>query len=159
MMIAVNRRKFAAGVALLPFLASHASAQASLPAMRVSKDPNCGCCGAWVDYLKVNGFSVDVVETADLNRIKTALGVPPVLWSCHTAEIGGYVIEGHVPADTIRRLLAERPAAIGLAVAGMPASAPGMDVPGASDAYEVVLFGPSVQKRYARYQGRREIVN
>ena len=94
-----------------------------------------------------------------MDRVKAALGVPEALQSCHTAEIGGYVIEGHVPADAIRRLLTEKPQAIGLAVGGMPQSAPGMDIPGASDLYEVTLFGGTVQKRYARYQGLREIPN
>jgi hypothetical protein len=81
------------------------------------------------------------------------------LQSCHSADIGGYVVEGHVPADAIRRLLTERPQATGLAVAGMPSSAPGMDVPGAYDIYDVTLFGPSVQRRYAHYQGLREIAD
>ena len=157
-MTSLTRRKFAIGAALLPFLAERGFAQTALPKMTVSKDPNCGCCGGWVDYLRADGFAVDVVDTADLTAIKTRLGVPEALQSCHTAEIGGYVIEGHVPAATIRRLLTEKPRAIGLAVPGMPASSPGMDVPGAADAYDVVLFSTSTQKRYARFQGRREIV-
>lgn len=158
-MTILTRRKFAAGVALLPFLAHPGRAQTALPKMTVTKDPNCGCCGSWIKYLRANGFSVDIVDTTDMDRIKVGLGVPAALQSCHTAEIGGYVIEGHVPADTIRRLLTERPQATGLAVAGMPASAPGMDVPGATDVYDVTLFGASGQNRYARYQGLREISN
>lgn len=154
-----TRRQFAAGVALLPLLGSAGRAQMALPKMTVAKDPSCGCCGSWVNYLRGNGFSVDIVENTNMDRVKAALGVPATLQSCHTAEIGGYVIEGHVPADAIRHLLTEKPQAVGLAVAGMPPSAPGMDVAGASDIYEVTLFGAPGQKRYARYQGRREIPN
>ena len=152
-----TRRQFAAGVALLPLLASAGQAQTALPKMTVAKDPSCSCCGSWTQYLRANGFAVDVVVRTDMDRVKAGLGVPEALQSCHTAEIGGYVVEGHVPADAIRRLLSEKPQGIGLAVAGMPSSAPGMDVPGASDIYEVTLFGGPVQKRYARYQGLREI--
>lgn len=154
----MTRRSFAAAV-LLPFAVGVATAQTALPNMTVNKDPNCGCCDGWVRHLRANGFSVDVIETADLVPLKTRLGVPEALQSCHTAEIGGYVIEGHVPAATIRRLLKEKPRATGLAVPGMPASAPGMDVPGATDVYEVTLFDAAAQRRYARYQGLREIAN
>jgi hypothetical protein len=152
-----TRRQFTAGLAALPMLAAAGRAQAELPKMTVAKDPSCSCCGSWVQYLRGNGFAVDVVVRTDMDRVKGAFGVPEPLWSCHTAEIGGFVIEGHVPADAIRRLLAEKPSAIGLAVAGMPQSAPGMDVPGATDVYEVTLFGGGAPKRYARYQALREI--
>lgn len=158
-MTSLNRRKLVAAIALLPLVVGSAHAAPAPPKMTVSKDPNCGCCGAWVDYLRADGFSVDVVERVDMDRIKADLGVPAALQSCHTAKIGNYVIEGHVPADAIRRLLSEQPQVTGLAVPGMPASAPGMDVPGANDVYEAVLFGPSGQKRYARYQGRRKLAN
>jgi hypothetical protein len=158
-MMIFTRRQFAAGVALLPLQASVGRAQTALPKMTVAKDPSCSCCGSWTRYLRANGFSVDIVENTNMDRVKAGLGVPAALQSCHTAEIGGYVIEGHVPADAIRRLLTEKPQAIGLAVAGMPSSAPGMNVPGASDIYAVTLFGAAVQKRYARYQGLREIPN
>jgi hypothetical protein len=158
-MTVLSRRQFAAGVALLPFMAYSGRAQTALPKMTVAKDPSCSCCGSWIKYLRAKGFSVDIVESSNMDRIKADFGVPAALQSCHTAEIGGYVIEGHVPADTIRRLLTERPQAIGVAVAGMPSSAPGMDVPGASDIYDVMLFTASMQKRYARYQGLREVAN
>jgi hypothetical protein len=154
-----TRRQFAAGVAVLPFLAAPGRARTALPKMTVAKDPSCSCCGSWVKYLRGNGFVVDVVESTDMDLVKAALRVPANLQSCHSADIGGYVVEGHVPADAIRRLLTEKPQAIGLAVAGMPSSAPGMDVPGASDIYDVTLFGASAQKRYARYRGLREVAN
>jgi len=158
-MMVISRREFAVGIASMPFLSKAGSAQTTLPKMIVSKDPSCSCCGSWVKYLKRNDFIAEIVETENMESIKAELGVPETLWSCHTAEIGGYVIEGHVPADIIRRLLVERPQSIGVAVAGMPSSAPGMDVPGASDIYEVTLFDASTQKRYARFQGLREISN
>lgn len=153
----VTRRGFSFGVMALPFAAGTGWAQSNLPKMTVTKDPNCGCCGGWVDYLRKAGLTVDVVENADLDPVKKKLGVPDDLASCHTAEIGGYVIEGHVPYPSIRKLLTEKPRATGLAVPGMPQSSPGMDVPGATDAYDVILFGPSGQKRYARFQGHKEI--
>lgn len=154
----LSRRELVLGIALLPVTAG-ASRGAALPKMTVTKDPNCGCCGSWIDYLRADGFTVDVIENAEIGRLKAELGVPAALQSCHTARIGNYVVEGHVPADAIRRLLTEQPRAIGLAVPGMPASAPGMDVPGADDAYDVVLFGASERKRYARYRGRRKLAN
>lgn len=155
----MSRREFAVGIALFPFLQNVGNAQTALPKMIVSKDPSCSCCGSWVHYLRRNGFAVDVVENTNMQRIKFALGVPESLWSCHTAEIDGYIVEGHVPADIIRRLLTERPQAVGVAVAGMPSSAPGMDVPGATDVYDVTLFGTLRQVHYARFQGLRELSN
>ena len=90
--------------------------------------------------------------------MKVRLGVPDDLASCHTAEVGGYVIEGHVPADAIKRLLAEKPQAKGLAVLGMPIGSPGMEVEGVEDdTYDVVLFGPAGQKTFARYKGIRTL--
>lgn len=155
----LTRRRFAAGLAALPLLAQVPHAQAALPKMVVNKDPACGCCGGWIDYLKADGFAIDVVESAAMDKVKADLGVPVSLQSCHTAKIDGYVIEGHVPAGAIRRLLAEKPRATGLAVPGMPASSPGMDIPGAADAYDVILFGPAGQQRYGRYRGRHAIAN
>ncbi len=153
----MTRRGFAIGLAALPLVAVRGEAATGLPKMSVSKDPNCGCCAAWVDYLRAAGFDVAVTDTPDIHGVKARLGVPNDLASCHTAEIGGYVIEGHVPEPTIRKLLAEKPAATGLAVPGMPQSSPGMDVPGVNDAYDVILFGPQGRRRYARFVGRREI--
>jgi hypothetical protein len=131
---------------------------AALPKMVVTRDPNCGCCGAWIAHVKAAGFPVEVVETVDLAPLKAKLGVPQVLTSCHTAEVGGYVVEGHVPADAIKRLLVERPEATGLAVPGMPAGSPGMEAPGGkAETYHVVLFGAGAQRVFARYHGSREV--
>ena len=108
-------------------VATGASAAAPKPAINVSKDPNCGCCTGWVEHLRNNGFTATVTDTKDMPAVKTRLGVPEKLASCHTAEIAGYVIEGHVPAHAINRLLAEKPKARGLAVPGMPIGSPGME--------------------------------
>lgn len=101
-------------------------AHAEQPLLTMYKTPNCGCCVDWVDYLKEEGFEVRVFDRKDLTPIKQAAGVTPQMASCHTALIDGYVIEGHVPAGPIRKLLAERPATRGLAVPGMPLNSPGM---------------------------------
>ena len=126
--------------------------------MVISKDPNSGCCSGWVEHVRAAGFDTRLHELSDLAPVKARLAIPPALAACHTAEIDGYVIEGHVPAAVIRRLLAERPTATGLAVPGMPIGSPGMETPGAPDElYDVILFGPSVQKVYARFKGTQEI--
>lgn len=132
--------------------ASSARAGASLPKVIVNKDPNCGCCQKWADHLSAADFPVEVVAKADLAALKARLGVTDELKSCHTAEVGGYVLEGHVPADAVLRLLRERPAAVGLAVPGMPAGSPGMEG-GAAETYDVILFGMDFRKIYARYRG------
>lgn len=112
-----------------PAKASPATVDPALPVAIVHKTASCGCCGVWVDHLKAAGFQVDVRDTDDMHPIKVRLGVPVGKASCHTAEIGGYVVEGHIPAADIKRLLAERPAARGLVLPGMPAGSPGMEMP------------------------------
>ncbi|WP_200889956.1 DUF411 domain-containing protein [Lysobacter sp. A03] len=101
----------------------------TLPLMVVSKSASCGCCHLWVEHMQKAGFEVEVVNTEELNPIKQRVGVPYGKGSCHTAEVGGYFVEGHVPAADIKRLLAERPDAKGLVVPGMPAGSPGMELP------------------------------
>lgn len=96
------------------------------PAITVYKTPNCGCCTKWVDYLRDEGFEVKAVNQSNLTPLKQKAGVTPDMASCHTAMVDGYVIEGHVPASAIRRLLEERPSTRGLAVPGMPQNSPGM---------------------------------
>lgn len=103
-------------------------AQAGIPLV-VYKDPSCGCCEAWIAYMKANGFTTAVTSTRDMDSVKRARGVPESLASCHTALVGGYVIEGHVPAGDVKKLLAQKPKGIlGLTIPGMPQSAPGMDM-------------------------------
>ena len=121
----------------------------------VHKDPNCGCCGAWAKHLEAAGLAVRVRETSDLTSIRRRLGVPDDLAACHTAEVGGYVLEGHVPVIAIRRFLEERPDAAGLAVAGMPAGSPGMN--GIPERYPVVLFGSGWRRTYMQFVGLEAI--
>nr|WP_230411750.1 DUF411 domain-containing protein [Denitromonas iodatirespirans] len=116
------------------------TALAAGPAATMYKDPNCGCCSRWAEHMRAAGFAVKEVPSADMGRIKAQLGVPEALGSCHTARIGNYVIEGHVPAADVKRLLAEQPAgARGLSAPGMPMGSPGMEG-GTPDRYEVVQF-------------------
>lgn len=118
----------------------------------VYKDPNCGCCGAWAEHMRDKGFAVREVATREMELVKSEAGVPRALGSCHTATVAGYVIEGHVPADDVRRLLDERPALVGLAVPGMPQGSPGMEGPYPPQRYEVVGFdGKGGTKVYARH--------
>jgi hypothetical protein len=156
-----SRRAFiAAAAASTAASASWQSALAAetLPKMTVTRDPNCGCCGNWVTHVTAAGFPVEVVEVPDVAPLKERLGVPDPLASCHTAEIGGYVVEGHVPAEAIKRLLTERPKATGLAVAGMPVGSPGMEVAGQQpDSYDVVIFSAGRQNVFARYRGLRQV--
>ncbi len=125
----------------LATLALPAWAAPARPRVDVWKDPNCGCCGDWVKHLEAEGFAVRVFATgADAARRR--LGLPDAYASCHTALVAGYVLEGPVPATDIRRLLADKPKALGLAVPGMPVGSPGMDGPvyqGRRDPYEVLL--------------------
>jgi hypothetical protein len=128
----------------------------ALPEVTVHRDPGCGCCGAWIEHLRRAGFPVKVVQTRDLASVRKRLNVPADLGSCHTAEVQGYVVEGHVPAAAVRQLLAQKPEAVGLAVPGMPIGSPGMEG-GAAETYEVVLFGPQGRRTFARYRGDREL--
>lgn len=121
-------------------VATPAATDAGLPLVVVHKSPACGCCEAWVTHMKSAGFPVEVKNVDNLDAIKTKVGVPYAKGSCHTAEVGGYFVEGHVPAADVKRLLAERPQARGLTVPGMPAGSPGMEVPdGAVQPYDVEL--------------------
>lgn len=123
-----------------------AAPTASGPAVTVWKSPTCGCCGEWVSYMRRKGYAVAVHVVDDPYEIKQRLGVPDELWSCHTALIDGYVVEGHVPEMAIVKLLAERPALKGIALPGMPEGSPGMDgVPGR---YRVVGFTADGRSRF-----------
>jgi hypothetical protein len=122
----------------------------------VHKDPDCGCCAGWVRHLEAAGFTVTVEETADLEPLKKRLGVPDDLTACHTAEVDGYVLEGHVPAAAVRRLLERRPTATGLAVPGMPAGSPGMEG-GVPQRYGVVLFGANSRQPFMHFVGTNNV--
>lgn len=116
-----------------------AQAEIQGPVVTVYKSPTCGCCSKWVEHMKANGFEVRAVDLDDLTEVKQASGVPIPLRTCHTAIVGDYVIEGHVPADLVKKMLADKPNAAGLAVPGMPMGSPGMEgTPRQS--YDVLLF-------------------
>jgi hypothetical protein len=119
-------------------------------AIKVYKTPTCGCCKSWVEHLQKNGFVVESVNMPDLSAVKTKYGVKPALQACHTAVVGNYVVEGHVPADLIKKILTERPKVAGLAVPGMPMGSPGME--GAfKQHYDVYTFdGKGKTTVYAR---------
>jgi hypothetical protein len=110
-----------------------------LPTILVYKTEGCGCCNGWVEHLQAAGFEVDARNVTDLMSVKLDAGVPADLSSCHTALVDGYVVEGHVPADVVKRMLAERPEAAGIAVPGMPVGSPGMEGPNPR-AYDVEVF-------------------
>lgn len=127
--------------------------RAAAAEMTVYRDPSCGCCGDWVAHMKAAGFDAKIVDSTDLASVRARLGVPEVLSSCHTAEVGGYAIEGHVPASDVRKLLAQRPKAAGLAVPGMKTGSPGMTVPsGEHEPYDVLLFGADTRSVFASYR-------
>ena len=102
------------------------------------KSPYCGCCGKWAEHMTKAGFTVKAHEVEDVPAVRKKLGMPDKLGSCHTAKVGNYLLEGHVPAEDVKRLLKEKPTALGLAVPGMPAGSPGMDVPN-SPPYDALL--------------------
>lgn len=149
-----NRRSFLrlagaalGGVALTAIGAEtlFAQQQGALPPMTVYKSASCGCCKQWVEHARANGFTVRIVDTEDLNSVKREMGIPAALASCHTVVVGSYIVEGHVPAADVKRLLRDRPRVRGLAVPGMPIGAPGMEQGPVSgyERYDVVAFEQS----------------
>ncbi len=124
-----------------PAKASEDGARAqSLPVVEMVRHPQCGCCAKWADHLRAEGFEVEVTETRKMWGVKRMAGIPNNLDSCHTATVDGYIIEGHVPAGDIKRLLAERPDVKGLSVPGMPIGSPGMEVGDRTEPYDVLSF-------------------
>ncbi len=155
----MQRRQWLRAAALVGLSAAgfQRSALAQATTVQVWKDPNCGCCHLWVEHLQASGFKVEVRDVGN-TAARKRLGMPEQLGSCHTATVGGYVIEGHVPAADIHRLLKERPVALGLSVPGMPIGSPGMDGPeykGRKDAYDVLLVQKDgSSKSFQRYPGQ-----
>ena len=135
------RPLFALSLAILWASPVYAVAEGA-PSVEVWKSATCKCCGNWVKHLEANGFIVTVnnTEPTALTRLKEQVGLTKALSSCHTAKIGGYVIEGHVPATDIKRLIAERPEGVGLTVPGMPVGSPGMEQGAEVEAYDVLLL-------------------
>jgi hypothetical protein len=116
------------------------AAQSGKPQMTVYKSPTCGCCSNWVEHMKANGFDVKAVNVDDIDKVKRDNGVPASAQSCHTGVVNGYVVEGHVPADAVLKMLKDRPAIAGIAVAGMPMGSPGMEVGGVKEPFDVLSF-------------------
>lgn len=139
------RRKMLAAFAPLALLACAESAAAAT--LTVTKTASCGCCRHWVEHMKKAGFTVKVHDVEDVTPTARRLGVPDKLRSCHTAEIGGYAIEGHVPAADVRRLLSQRPKAAGIAVPGMVPGSPGMEQGGHTQPYQTILFNKAGKTR------------
>jgi hypothetical protein len=123
------------------------------PLVEVFKSPTCGCCSQWVEHMRASGFTVRTTDLNDLSEIKKARGVPDQVQSCHTAVVNGYVVEGHVPATDVHRMLREKPAIAGIAVGGMPIGSPGMEFPGAkAQPYDVMSFDKNGATRvYAKH--------
>lgn len=139
------RHKLIAALAPLAVLACAQGAAAAT--LSVTKTATCGCCGGWVEHMKKAGFAVSVRNVEDVTPTAQRLGVPDALRSCHTAEIEGYAIEGHVPAADVKRLLASRPKAAGIAVPGMPMGSPGMEHGGHKQPYQTLLFNRAGKTR------------
>ena len=135
----MKRRTFLGIAVAVTFAGNRVAMAAAAPNVEVYKSPTCGCCGEWVKHMRANGFPVTINDVPDADAFRAKAGVPAALAACHTALVDGYVVEGHVPAADVRKLLVERPKALGLAVPGMPASAPGMDSSRPSP-YQVLLI-------------------
>jgi hypothetical protein len=135
-----------------PIVSAQSSGQS---VMEVYKSPTCGCCSKWVEHMQQHGFTARVTDLDDraLDAVKAKYGVPRTAQSCHTALVGGFAIEGHVPAAEVKRLLKEKPTVTGIAVAGMPLGSPGMEVPGRAQAYNVIAFDKKGDSRvFASYR-------
>ncbi|HAC28244.1 DUF411 domain-containing protein [Marinobacter sp. tcs-11] len=143
----MRKHTLALGLIAAMGFSTTALAGGAAQSIHVYKSPTCGCCGDWIDHLEENGFDVTATNSDDMGKIKAEAGLIPGLGSCHTAFVDGYVIEGHVPADDIKRLLAEAPKATGLSVPGMPAGSPGMEMGDRKDHYKVILFNDQGQTR------------
>ena len=149
-----RRSAITSAAAFLLFVRSANSAEEQV--VTVHKDLRCGCCSGWMQHLQKNGFITKAANITNLDAVKSRFGVPADLATCHTAEVAGYVIEGHVPVIAIKRLLVEKPNATGLAVAGMPVGSPGMEG-GRPEPYDVVLFSPSERRIYMRFLGEQQL--
>ena len=140
-MTTISRRQLVAGLSLLAAAPRALAAVPTGPALEVWKVRGCGCCSAWARRFEQAGFAVTMHELDDVTPVRAAAGVPADLAGCHTAKVEGYAVEGHVPVEAVQRLLAERPAILGLAVPGMPTGSPGMEVEGEpAEPFQVYAF-------------------
>ena len=136
----LKRRVFIGQLAAVLTMSAFGAHAEDAPLMKVYKSPTCGCCSKWVDHMRDAGFKVETSNVRDVGVYKREYGLPPELASCHTGIVEGYVVEGHVPADDVIRMLKEKPAIKGIAVPGMPIGSPGMEGPNAQP-YRVLSFG------------------
>lgn len=151
-MKALRRWTTWAAVAGLAAVTMAATTDRAAPPREITvwKSPSCGCCGKWVDYLKARGYKVTVNDMNDVSPVKRQHRIPEGMWSCHTAVIEGYTVEGHVPAEDIERMLRDKPQIAGLAVPGMVSGSPGMEGPN-PEHYEVIAFGGGRTSVFARH--------
>jgi hypothetical protein len=158
-LMSMTRRAALRGAAALALVPAAVAGAAQLPHVAVTKGPGCECCDGWAQHLRDSGFSVSVTESAELNAFKARLGIPADLRSCHTGQLAGYLLEGHVPAPAVRRLLSQEHDGIaGLAVPGMPIGSPGMEVEGtAAEEYPVIAFGRAGRRTWGRFKGAAEL--
>jgi hypothetical protein len=144
----MNRRNaLSMALGAMAFVAVPTFAAGALPPVEVFRSPSCGCCGAWVDHLKAAGFDVKVTMVDDTSAARRKYGLPDKFGSCHTAVVAGYVVEGHVPAADVKKLLAMKPVAVGIAVPGMPVGSPGMEMGARKDPYQVLLIDKQGRER------------
>jgi hypothetical protein len=153
-MMHAGRRAIGLGALALLITPPQATASAA-PLVEVWRDPYCGCCGAWVAHMRAEGFRISDTIVPSVHPVRRMLGTPADLLSCHAARVDGFVLEGHVPALAVRRLIATRPAGVrGLSVPGMPIGSPGMEVPGEKpDTYDVIAFGTGAHRPFMRFRG------
>lgn len=150
----MQRRTLMAAIAAMTVAFLMPATAAAATTVEVYKSPQCGCCDKWVDHLRASGFKVDVNVVSRTDAYRSKAGVPASLGACHTAFVGGYAVEGHVPAADIKRLLAQRPSARGLVVPQMPQTSPGMDAPH-GEAWDVLLLGTDGSlQRFAAYAAK-----
>lgn len=150
----MKRRSFLVSAASAAAGGRQAFAAGTLPRVEVYKNPDCGCCSGWVGHLEAAGFPVTVHETADTAPVRKRHGIPDRFAGCHTGVVGRYAVEGHVPAQDIKRLLATKPAAAGLSVPGMPVGAPGMEAGSRKDPFQVLLIDEAGRASvFATYPG------
>jgi hypothetical protein len=151
---AIDRRKCLMFLGAATLLMSRTGPARAVGKMTMHKSATCGCCSKWAARMREAGFEVEEVIEADMAAIKTKFGVPTAMQSCHTARIDGYLVEGHVPADALHRLLTERPGVLGVAAPGMPAGSPGMEA-GEAEVYPLYLFDAASSREFGKWRGSK----
>ena len=150
----INRRKCLISLGAASLLMSRTDPARAVGKMTMHKSATCGCCSKWAARMREAGFEVEEVIEADMAAIKMKFGVPTAMQSCHTAQMEGYIVEGHVPADALHGLLAERPGVVGVAAPGMPAGSPGMET-GEAEVYPLYLFDAASSREFGKWRGSK----